>query len=95
MAKLDLDTDKLKECGTNIVNYSNDYSTLIDSFFDGLIKVTSDGVWVGPAANQFVTNAKNAKAYYKKLTDELKKYGNTVLDLAESVNGSCNNNRAK
>ena len=95
MAKLDVDTAKLKEYCKTIDDYINEYNELVNNLFDSYSKICINGVWTGSRADKFVSDSKKVKEVYVNLGNELKKYTFSVNMLSDKLNTSVTNNSIK
>jgi len=95
MAKLDVDTAKLKEYCKTIDDYINEYNELVNNLFDAYSKICINGVWTGSRADKFVSDSKKVKEVYVNLGNELKKYTFSVNMLSDKLNTSVTNNNIK
>lgn len=77
------DTNKIKECGQEIIDLANQYETLINSIFERLNNI--DEAWRGDDANKFISEISSEENQYIKFGNSLKQYGKALTEVSESV----------
>lgn len=92
MARVNADTNKMRECGSNIVNLSNEYLSIINTLFTRLSKVNQNGEWSGFSADRFIENVNKNKNSYISLGNELKKYGDVLIQNANVLERASSKN---
>ena len=79
-----VDTNKLKECGTDMINLSLELKEQINGLFDALLNVEKR-CWIGNSAKIFVANTKLEKAQYIKFAESLYNEGKFILNSTQSI----------
>lgn len=86
MAIVKSDTKELYLIGDKINNLSNDLYEKMNQLFNRIDSVpTTTFEWVGSSSVKFVELSKDERNKYYKLIDDLKKYGNFLCNLSESI----------
>jgi len=86
MAKLDIDTRKMRECGNEIMKLSISVGDDINNLFDRIQNIpTVTCEWVGQAAEAYASRAKKEKLVYLQFKDILYSYGKYLVDGAEEL----------
>lgn len=89
MAKLDVDTQKMRECGNEIMKLSISIGDDINKLFDRIQKMpTNTCEWVGESAEAYVSRAKNEKLQYLQFKDVLYSYGKYLVNSADILEQS-------
>ncbi len=90
MAKLDIDADKIKAAGEEIVAIANDYNKVIVDLYNKLKVIEQSGVWVSEseagAARKFIANVMKDQAPALALGNDMKNVGNRIISYANNVN---------
>lgn len=87
MEELNVDTDKMQVCGSNIIRLTNELSnTLSDmyKYINNMPDVTLE--WVGAPAIRFVQKLNNDRIGYNQFIEELSKYGSFLQSAAVQLN---------
>lgn len=92
MAEINVDTLKLKECGSDIMALSTELNNVLFSLYDRINKMPSTTKeWTGNAANEFVYRLNIEKKYYLALNNNIHRYGKLLYesagDLEQAVKG--------
>lgn len=90
MEKINIDTDKIKECGRDIANLSVELNTKIDELFDELFNVKNKNIWLGKSADEFIISCKTEKKQYKHLVNSLYNEGKFLYNTAQSFENAAN-----
>ena len=85
MARVNVDTNKMRECGSNIVNLSKEYLSIVNALFTRLSKVNENGEWSGLSADKFIENVNKNKNSYISLGNQLKRYGDVLIQSANNT----------
>jgi len=51
MAKLTIETEKVKEVGEDLKVIANDYTNLVQGMYEKLVKISDNGLWVSEGDN--------------------------------------------
>lgn len=86
MAKLDIDTRKMRECGNEIMKLSISIGEDFTKLFDRIQNMPiTTGEWVGQAAVAYANRAKYERMLYLQFKDVLYNYGKYLVDGAEEL----------
>lgn len=83
MAKLDIDTKKMRECGNEIMKLSISVGEDISKLFDKIQNMPITGEWIGESAIAYANRARYEKMLYLQFKDVLYNYGKYLVDGAE------------
>jgi len=78
---INIDTNKIKECGKDMMNLSNELKEQIDGLFDSILNIKKT-CWTGKSADEFINLTKQEKLQYVQLNTELYNQGQTLVDAA-------------
>lgn len=92
MARVNVDTNKMRECGSNIVNLSKEYLSIVNALFTRLSKVNQNGEWSGVSADKFIENVNKSKNSYISLGNQLKQYGDVLIQNANEFDRASSRN---
>ena len=90
MARINVDTTRLSECGRDFVNLTTEYNQVINECFDMLLGLTEKGAWDGVAATKFQRYVNGEKISYIALGETLMNYGRSIQNSANSLEASIN-----
>ncbi len=94
MANLYVDTARLRENGERIISISNELSENFNQLFDRITNIPSKSFeWVGEGANVFSNSVSKEKNNYISLKNNVYSYGKYLVDMAEELERTINNNR--
>ncbi len=86
MAEIKVDTVKMRECGNDIMQISNEIGSELDNLFERLTNMpTKTFEWTGSAAQAFATRAKYEKIQYVELKNSLYQYGKYLVEQANRL----------
>lgn len=86
MAIIKSDTKELYLIGDKVSDLSNDLYEKMNQLFKRIDSVpTTTFEWMGTSSNKFVELSKDERIKYYSLIDDLKKYGNFLCNLSESI----------
>lgn len=89
---IDIDTEKIKECGNDIVKLSNDLNQIIENLYERIINMpTKTGEWQGNSAIDFSRRANIEKNQAISLKNCLYDFGLTLIENADKYNNEVNN----
>ena len=84
--KIDLDTNRIRECGQDIIRLTNELNELIHGLFDRICNMPEVAQeWVGVSANEYARIAKIDKIQYLTLKDELCQEGKFLVEQADVI----------
>ena len=93
MTEFQMDTIKLKECGKDIINLTQELNEALTTLFTRIDNMpTVTGEWVGDSANEFVRILNIEKKDYIALKNNLADYGKLLLNTSEKLELCVNNN---
>lgn len=88
MAEIKVDTIKMRECGNDIMQISNEIGSELDNLFDRITKMPIKTFeWTGLAAQAFASKAKLEKIQYVELKNSLYQYGKYLVEQANRLDG--------
>lgn len=84
--KVNINTKRLRECGNDILKLVEELRDTYCSLFDRIDKIpTTTKEWVGESSEKFVTLVRKDKINYINYINDLKKYGNYLIESANSL----------
>lgn len=83
MTKIDIDTTKMKECGTDMITLSLELKEQINGLFDALL--ASKNYWIGESNEIFLNHVNIEKIQYYKFANSLYKEGKFILESAQKI----------
>lgn len=96
MARLRVDTVKMRECGNNIIEAADTYNTNVRSLFDRMAKVPNETKeWEGIAAINYANAVAKEKVDYVNFGNGLVALGNTLVQYADDLEKIIKNNKIK
>lgn len=84
MANIKIDTTRLSSDGKRILELSKQYDILIDDIFDKINNVTKNN-WAGEASDQYRSNLRYEREFFKKLSMYMNQYGNELIAHSDSI----------
>lgn len=91
MEELNVDTEKMQACGSNIIRLTNELSNTLSEMYkyiNNMPDVTLE--WVGTPAIRFVQKLNNDRIAYNQFIEELSKYGSFLQNAADQLNDTAN-----
>ena len=83
---IDVNTNKLREAGNDIISLTNEINEIYNDIFSLIGDMpTKTGEWQGSSAVGFTMAAKIDKANYVMLNNDVKKYGNYLINYANKL----------
>ncbi len=90
MAKLDVDTDKIRVAGEDINVIANDYVRIINDMFNKISSIEQSGIWTSEsssgAAKKYISNVLKDRESFLALGTDMKNLGNKVISYANNIN---------
>ena len=81
-----VDTNKIRDCGNDIIRLSCELNELFSSLFERLVLVpTSTKEWIGESANVFAENVKKDKLQYDRLKEAVYSEGKMLVEYADRI----------
>lgn len=81
MAQIEADTNKMRECGNDIMQLAIEIGEQFNNLFNRIQNMpVKTGEWTGVAASTFVSSVLSEKAQYMQLKDELYNYGKYLVE---------------
>lgn len=94
MANIEINTTKLRECGQDTVRLATEYVEIINDLFQRMYQVpTVTEEWVGTSSTNYANLVIQDKDQYIQYGNMLKKYGNSLINYADSVDEAIRNTR--
>lgn len=87
MERLNVDTERMQSCGSDIIRLTNELSNTIAEMYkyiNNMPDVTLE--WVGTPAIRFVQKLNNDRIDYNKFIEELSQYGVFLQNAASQLN---------
>ena len=85
MAKVNVDTKKLRECGNEIMKIAVEIGDTIDGLFNRIANMpVTTKEWYGPAATEFARRANIEKEDYVKVKSSISNYGKFLVSIADN-----------
>ncbi len=85
MTKINVDTTKLKEYGSELVKYSNELEKEFNKIFNALENISTTGAWNGDAAYQYILSTKKDRKQYESFNNSIYKDGKTLYVIGEYI----------
>lgn len=84
MAEINVDTEKMRNCGNEIIDLVEEFKATLDAMFTRIENVPlNTKEWVGDSANLFASLANKDKIQYYNYATSLYKYGKYLVDCAD------------
>ena len=81
-----VDTNKIRECGNDIIRLSSELNELFTSLFERLILMpTNTKEWVGESANAFAESVKQDKLQYDRLKEAIYSEGKLLVEYEDQI----------
>lgn len=91
MTQINIDTTKIRECGTEIIELSKEMNEIITTMFNRISNMNSiTGEWIGASATSFIEEAKIDKIQYLNIKSNIYNYGKFLLDYADTMEQKIN-----
>lgn len=85
MMNLQVDTNKLKECGEDILILTKELKEEFEVLFTRISNMnTRTFEWVGKSANEYVRRTNIERIQYNKVVEVLNQYGKVLVSTADS-----------
>ena len=81
MAKINIDTDKVKELTRELQNIVNDYENSVDNLFNEINNLSN--IWRGPDSETFIKSCINEKKEYENIANISNQYINQINSIIE------------
>ena len=81
-------TRDMIQISKDINDLAVEYQTLISKMFAGLSNLSSNGVWSGDTAEEYINLVMQDKNDYIKIGDRIKEFATTILNHANSIESS-------
>lgn len=83
MGSLNVDTNKLRESGQDIIDLTRELSEEFEALFSRITNMSTRTLeWVGPSSEQFIKRTNMEKIQYTKIVQTLNKYGKMLTEVA-------------
>ena len=83
---LNIDTQKMRECGNDLLMLTIELNTLFTELFERLEKISDvSGEWVGLSANQFISQVKVDKVQYFNLNNSIAKEAKLLINASDEL----------
>lgn len=83
---LNIDTQKMRECGNDLLMLTIELNTLFTELFERLEKISDvSGEWVGLSANQFISQVKIDKVQYFNLNNSIVKEAKLLIKASDEL----------
>lgn len=93
MANINIDTIKIRECGNDLLQLSQEYGEIIDLLFRRIASMEQTGEMVGQAAQDISNIARNDKLQYLQFKKDLDGLAKILIHSASSYENATRNNR--
>lgn len=91
MTKVNVNTVKLRECASDILQLETEYELLIKALFDRMIQVpTVTQEWIGGAAEKYSKIVASEKEQYLTYGRAIRQIGMVLMTEADSVESISN-----
>ena len=86
MANLNVETNKIREAGSTIVDLSFDFIRLVNDFYNRINVIPSiTNEWVGHESVNYVKMCMSEKENYFRYANSLKTLGNCLLEFSDKL----------
>ncbi len=94
MANINVDTTKMRECGEDIMELSNELGENFEQLFTRLANMPAKTFeWVGSSANNFAITTNIEKSDYVKLKNNIYMLGKHLVESADSLDETIKKSR--
>lgn len=84
MSEIYVDTEKMRNCGNDIIELVEEFKITMDAFFTRIENIpVATGEWIGSSAMQLSSLAAKDKVQYTNYAVSLYKYGKYLIDCAD------------
>ncbi len=80
---INIDTDKIVQCGNDLIKLSQDLNIIIQDMYAKINKVIVSNTWVGESALEFVNKANQDKIQILNFQKNLYNYGLTLKNNSQ------------
>lgn len=88
---MNIDTDRIKKCGNDIIKLSNDLNEIIEVLYSRINNMPiKTGEWVGQSAKNFAIKANKEKVDMIELKNKIFGFGNVLIECAEKYETGIN-----
>lgn len=96
MANIDLDTDKIRSNGNDIMKLSIELNDVFVELFNRINNMPiKTAEWTGPAARAFAEKVNAEKIQYFELKETLYKFGNILVNSADDFDNAIRKSKSK
>lgn len=86
MENINIDTQKIRECGQDIMSLSVELNEIITTLFDHINTLNNKtGEWKGASATKFIADASVDKIQYLKMKESIYQSGKYLTTYADSM----------
>jgi flavorubredoxin len=89
MAKIAIETNKVKEVGEELKVIATDYTTIIHDMYEKLVKIEESGTWVSEGTNGsvkvFIDEMVRNRTQAETLGTNISDLGNKITEYADSM----------
>ncbi len=82
--KIALNTEKMKVTAQDIMSLSDELNIVLDDLFDKITNISKCKIWVGDAAEKYISKVNIEKKDYINFSKTVYKYGKTLNDVANN-----------
>lgn len=90
MAKLNIDTDKVKIAGEDLIVIASDYNKIMTELYNKITLIEQNGIWISEsengAARKFINSALRDRTPALALGSDIKNLGNKIISYANNIN---------
>lgn len=95
MAKVEIDTEKVKSTGEDMKKIANEYNKLIEEMYKKIAELPNTNIWTSEtdkgSAMKFTKKAMNDKEKTLDVGNNLSKIGDEIIGFADSLNNISEN----
>ena len=95
MAKINMDTVKVRVAGEELVAISKEYNNIINELYSKINEISKNGTWKSDddngAANKFIGSILKDRASVQSIATSINQLGSAVIKYAKSINSVSDN----
>ncbi len=96
MAKIKINTDKIKNAGEELQSIAKDYNTIVNNVYFIINRLSSDGAWVSDKSNSsvnlFINIVSKDKASMLGLANSINSLGIKLVNYANNMESIADDN---
>ena len=90
MIDVDVNSERVKSSGYDIISLANEYREAINAIYEKIFNLSETDTWVGRAALEYISKAREEKASFDNIGNTLNNYGRMMVANAEEYESFAN-----